>query len=152
MILFAVLAVALSAAPVGPCEVATQGEIERVLGGATVPVPSSEIGEETAPSCIWATAKRKSEMKMSVWSDAELPVVEMKDARSYFEKLKADEQGAQALAGVGDAAFASFDLLRTGQVSGLIAVVKGDRLFTFEFGRVKKAEATAFVAAVMGRI
>jgi hypothetical protein len=31
-------------------------------------------------------------------------------------------------------------------------VLKGDRLITFEFGRVNQREAKAFVTAVMGRL
>ena len=145
-----VFAAAVSAALAGPCEVATAQEAERVLGEASVPVPPELMGEETAPSCIWATAQREKEVKISVWSAAELPVVGMKDAAAYYAKMKADTTGAAAMPGLGDKAFATFD--RQKAASGLVAVLKGDRLITFEFGRVNQVEAKAFVAAVMGRL
>jgi hypothetical protein len=151
MLLSAALTIALSsAAAANPCDMATKEEAERVLGRASVPVPSDQLGEETAPSCIWATANRANEVKISVWSDAELPVVGMKDAAAYFAKMKADDKGAKVVAGLGDAAFATFDGKKS--ASGLIAVLKGERLITFEFGRVSETEARALVAAVMGRI
>ncbi len=145
-----VFAAAVSAAFAGPCEVATAQEAERVLGEASVPVPPELMGEETAPSCIWATAQREKEVKISVWSEAELPVVGMKDAAAYYAKMKADTTGAKEMAGLGDEAFAMFDGRKA--ASGLVAVLKGDRLITFEFGRVNERQAKAFVAAVMGRI
>ncbi len=151
MMLSAVLAAALSAtAWVDPCEVTTAAEAERVLGEASLPVPPELMGEETAPSCIWATAQREKEVKISVWSGDELPVVGMKDAASYYAKMKADTTGAKEVAGLGDQAFAMFDGRKA--ASGLVAVLKGDRLITFEFGRVNEAQAKAFVAAVMGRL
>ncbi len=145
-----VFAAAVSAALAGPCEAATAQEAERVLGEASVPVPPELMGEETAPSCIWATAQREKEVKISVWSEAELPVVGMKDAAAYYAKMKADTTGAAAMPGLGDQAFAMFDGQKA--ASGLVAVLKGDRLITFEFGRVNQREAKAFVAAVMGRL
>ncbi len=145
-----VFAAAVSAALAGPCEVATAQEAERVLGEASMPVPPELMGEETAPSCIWATAQREKEVKISVWSEAELPVVGMKDAAAYYAKMKADTTGAAAMPGLGDQAFAMFDGQKA--ASGLVAVLKGDRLITFEFGRVNQREAKAFVAAVMGRL
>ena len=145
-----VFAAAVSAALAGPCDVATAQEAERVLGEASVPVPPELMGEETAPSCIWATAQREKEVKISVWSEAELPVVGMKDAAAYYAKMKADTTGAVAMPGLGEQAFAMFD--RQKVASGVVAVLKGDRLITFEFGRVNEAQAKAFVASVMGRL
>ena len=151
MILSAVLVAALSTtAWVDPCEVATAAEAERVLGEASVPVPPELMGEETAPSCIWATAQREKEVKISVWSADELPVVGIKDASAYYAKMRADSEGAAEMKGLGDQAFAIFDGRKA--ASGLVAVLKGDRLVTFEFGRVNQVQAKAFVAAVMGRI
>ena len=151
MMLSAVFAAAaLSSTWVNPCDVATAVEAERVLGEASVPVPPELMGEETAPSCIWATAQREKEVKISVWSAEELPVVGMKDAAAYYAKMKTDNAGAAAMPGLGDEAFATFDGRKA--ASGLVAVLKGDRLITFEFGRVNQAQAKAFVAAVMGRL
>ena len=151
MILSAVFAAALSAATwVSPCDVATAAEAERVLGEASVPVPPELMGEETAPSCIWATAGREKEVKISVWPEAELPVVGMKDAAAYYAKIRADNAGAAEMKGLGDKSFATFDGRKA--ASGLVAVLKGDRLITFEFGRVNGVQAKAFVAAVMARL
>ena len=145
-----VFAAAVSAAFAGPCEAVTAAEAERVLGEASVPVPLELMGEETAPSCIWATAGREKEVKISVWSEAELPVVGMKDAAAYYAKMRADTTGAKEMAGLGDKAFVVFDGQKA--ASGLVAVLKGDRLITFEFGRVDLVQAKVFVAAVMGRL
>lgn len=152
MSLFAAFATAAltSVAWVGPCDVASASEAERVLGEASVPVPPELMGEETAPSCIWATAGREKEVKISVWSEAELPVVGMEDAAAYYAKMRADNAGAAEMKGLGDRAFATFDGRKA--ASGLVAVLKGDRLITFEFGRVNQVQAKAFVAAVMGRL
>jgi len=45
-----VFAAALNGA--GPCALATTVEVEAVLGAVAVDVPASELGEETAPSCV----------------------------------------------------------------------------------------------------
>jgi hypothetical protein len=145
-----VFAAAVAATFAGPCEAATAAEAEKVLGEASVPVPPELMGEETAPSCIWATAEREKEVKISVWSEEELPVVGMKDAAAYYAKMRADNAGAAEMKGLGDRAFATFDGRKA--ASGLVAVLKGDRLITFEFGRVDRVQANAFVAAVMGRL
>ncbi len=148
MIVSALFAAAVSAVIVSPCDVVTTREVEKLLHGRAVDVPASEMGEETAPSCLWATAGRRTEMKLSIWSKDELPVVSMPDAASYFAKLKAEEAGAIDLP-IGDRAFAS---VPGDTVYGRIVVVKGERLFTFEYARVNAREAKAFAARVMARI
>lgn len=152
MMLSAVLAAALSTVFVSPCDVATDADAVALLHTAPVPVPSSEMGEETAPSCIWATKGRASEVKISVWSQDELPVVGMADAAAYYAKRKADAEAATAVADTGDQAFASFSAPIKGKSSGEVVVLMGERLVTFEFGDVRAKEANAFVAAVMGRL
>ncbi|MBP6013978.1 MAG: hypothetical protein KBA31_17255 [Alphaproteobacteria bacterium] len=145
----ALFAAAMSAAViVSPCDVVSKQEVEKLLHGRAVDLPSSEIGEETAPSCLWATAGRHTEMKLSIWSKDELPVVSMPDAASYFVKLKAEEAGAIDLP-IGDRAFASAP---GRDVYGRIVIVKGEKLFTFEYARVNAREARAFAARVMSRI
>ena len=149
MILFAVFSAALV---VSPCDVVTKIDVERVLRATAVDVPANEIGEETAPSCQWSTAKRDAKVKLSIWSKDELPVVGMKDAASYFLKLRAEEKSAIDLPDTGDHAFSSLNLRATGKALGTIVVVKGERLFTFEFERVYARDAKAFVTRVMGRV
>jgi hypothetical protein len=152
MMLTAVFAAALSTAFVSPCDVATDADAAALLHTAPVPVPASEMGEETAPSCIWATKGREREVKISVWSPDELPVVGMADAAAYYAKRKADAEAAVAVPNTGDQAFASFSAPRKGVSSGEIVVLMGDRLVTFEFGSVREAQAKAYVAAVMKRL
>lgn len=135
-----------------PCDVISKSEAEKVLHGAAVDVPPEEMGEETAPSCLFATKGRAREMKISIWSKDELPVVGMPDAASYYAKLKADAAGAAAFANAGDKAFSSFAAERDGASSGVVVVLMGERLFSFEFGGVKPAEAKALVAQVMARL
>ena len=99
-----VLAAALSGA--GPCALATTAEVEALLGAAAVDVPASEMGEETAPGCLWATAGRASEVKLTIWSQDELPVLDMPDAAAYFAKLHAEAVSSgrvMPLGGVGRA-------------------------------------------------
>ena len=148
MLLSAVFSAVLGATIVSPCDVVTKGEVEKLLRGRAVDVPASQMGEETAPSCLWATAGRHTEMKLSIWSKDELPVVSMPDAASYFAKLKAEEKGAVDLP-IGDRAFASAP---DGDIYGRIVVVKGERLFTFEYARVNAREAQKFASRVMARI
>ncbi|MFM9862775.1 MAG: hypothetical protein ACKVRO_04130 [Micropepsaceae bacterium] len=152
MMLSAVLAAALSTAFVSPCDVATDADAAALLHTAPIPVPASEMGEETAPSCIWATKGRASEVKISVWSPDELPVVGMADAAAYYAKRKADAEAATVVADTGDQAFASFSAPRKGLSSGEVVVLMGDRLVAFEFGSARASEAKAYVAAVMRRI
>jgi hypothetical protein len=152
MMMSAVFAAALSTAFASPCDVATDADAAALLHATLVPVPSSLMGEETAPSCIWATKGRTSEVKISIWSQDELPVVGMADAAAYFAKRKADAGDTTNVPHTGDQAFASFSISRDGKSSGEVVVLMGDRLVTFEFGRVNASEAQAFVAAVMGRL
>ena len=140
----------------GPCGLATSSEVERVLGGAAVEVPASEIGEETAPGCLWASASREVEIKLTIWSADELPVLGLKDARSYFAKLKAEfaaQDGIVALADVGEQAFAAdFTPMATMKANGTIVVLKSGRVIVFEFSSVFARDAHGFAANVVGRI
>ena len=72
------LVLALSVA--APCDLASQAEIEKLLDAPIVAVPATEIGEETAPACLWATGQRQNEVKLTIWSEEELPVLNMLDA------------------------------------------------------------------------
>jgi hypothetical protein len=148
----AVLAAALSAAFVSPCDVATDADARLLLHLEPVPVPSSETGEETTPSCIWATKGRAREVKISIWSQDELPVVEMPNAAAYFAKRKADAVSATIVPNTGDRAFASFSVPSKGTSYGEFVVLMGDRLVTFEFFDVRADQARAYVALVMGRL
>lgn len=83
----------------------------------------------------------------------ELPVVGMKDAAGYYERLKSEQAGGREIPGVGDRAFERFATLASGErSSGVIIVLKGERLFVFDFGRVREADAKAFAARTMERL
>ena len=149
-----VLALVLSGAD--PCALATAAEAEVVLGAVAVDVPASEMGEETAPYCLWASAGRANEVKVTIWSEAELPVLDMPDAAAYFAKLHAQAvPGGRVmpLAGLGERAFAS-DLYpkASGKADGSIVVLKEGRVLVFDFVNVASHEAQTFVASAVGRL
>ena len=148
------LAIALFAAAVtmaAPCDVISTAEVERALGGAVVDVPAAEIGEETAPMCLWATAKRKAEIKLSLWSVDELPVLGLSDASAYFVKLQAEAEafgGAIAVTGLGERAFeAGFSPSRISRAAGQIVFLKAGRLAVVEFSNVRPGDARAIARA-----
>ncbi len=138
-----------------PCNLATTAEVERILGGPAVSVPASEIGEETAPSCLWASAGRRVEVKLSIWSRDELAVLGIADAEGYFVKLKA-EYAAQGpvnpLAGLGERAFeAGFAPMATLKANGAVVVLKAGRVIVLEFANVSARDARMFAARVVAR-
>jgi len=114
-----------------PCSLASEEEIARVLGGAIVPVPVDQIGEETAPYCRWATAGRRREIKLTIWSEAELPVLNLTNAESYFVQLEAEARarpGFVYLDGFGARAF---------EAEGTIVVLKTGRVMVVDFVGVR---------------
>jgi hypothetical protein len=133
--------------PLGdPCSLASDDEIVRVLGGAIVPVPVDQIGEETAPYCLWATAGRKAEIKLEIWSDAELPVLNMPDAESYFVKLEAEarsEPSFMPLDGFGARAF---------ERDGSIVVLKTGRVIVVDFTGVRAEHLRWLVGRMVPRL
>jgi hypothetical protein len=151
--LFASIAVAAALSlAAGPCELVTEADLARVLGAQPVPVPASEIGEETAPSCHWKDSASFHRVSVTVWSAEELPVAGMKDAASYFARLKFDEPHPRDLPGIGDKCFDGLRMTRDGKASGTIVVLKGERLIVFDFYRAKREEAVAFAATIVGRM
>jgi hypothetical protein len=129
-----------------PCALADVNDVERVLGGAIVAVPVEEIGEETAPYCLWATAGRKAEIKLEIWSDAELPVLNMPDAESYFVKLEAEarsQPGFMPLDGFGARAF---------EAEGSIVVLKTGRVIVVDFAGVRPERVRALVRQMVARL
>ncbi len=148
-------AAVLTGAAVNPCDLATADEVHRVLGGSTVDVAPSEIGEETAPYCLWATAGYPAEIKLTVWGQDELPVLDMPDAAAYFMKLHSEAAASgrvTPLGGLGERAFAA-DLYpkATGRADGTVVVLKAGRVFVFDFKDVVSRDAQAFAASVMAR-
>jgi hypothetical protein len=150
-----VLATALSTGVASPCDLASAGDVLAVLGRVPVAIPSSEIGEETAPMCLWATAHRAQEIKLSIWSTDELPVLDLRDAESYFVKLEAEAHaggGLTPLDGMGVRAFATGLRAPPGaRASGTVVVLKNERLYVFDYSDVVGDEALAFAARMTAR-
>jgi hypothetical protein len=140
----------------GPCSLARDDEVLRVLRGAVVEVPADQMGEETAPYCLWATAGRKVEVKLTIWSRDELPVLNLTDAESYFVKLEAAFRGegrVVALDGFGARAFeAGFAEAETQAANGTIVILKSGRVSIFDFSNVAVRDARAFAVRVAGRL
>lgn len=139
----------------GPCELATGVEVEHVLGGAPVPVPADQIGEETAPYCLWASEGRRVEAKVTVWSPDELQVLGLKDADAYFSKLREEFPNGTVryINGVGERAFeGEFEASAALRASGTIVVLKSGRVAVFEFVHVMPGDAHAFVANIVSRL
>jgi hypothetical protein len=152
MLAAAALSLALASALASPCDVATTADVERLLGASAVDVPADEIGEETAPSCHWRDAKRYARVSVAIWSTDELPVVGQTTAAGYFDRLKADTREARTITGMGERAFSAFvGVSSRGRSSGAIVVLKGERVFVFDFSRVREDEARRFAAAVIAR-
>jgi hypothetical protein len=142
--------------PVDPCALATSAEVEEVLGGPTVDLTPDEIGEETAPYCQWATATRDVRIKVELWSPAELPVLGLSDAETYYGKLDRESVSQSAylpLDGMGEQAFEAADVPATGFArDARIVVLKGGRVVVFDFTHVPAEQARAFAAAAIGRM
>lgn len=148
-------AVSAATEEAGPCGLATTAEVEHLLGGPEVAVPADQIGEETAPYCLWASEKRRVEAKVSIWSADELPVLGLKDADAYFSKLRQDypNDAVRYINGVGERAFeAEFVASAAMRASGTIVVLKSGKVVVFEFVHVVPGDAHAFVANVIGRL
>jgi hypothetical protein len=123
-----------------PCTLVADDDVMRVLGGAIVPVPVEEIGEETAPYCLWATAGRRREIKLTIWSEVELPVLNLADAESYFVRLEAEARerpGFVYLDGFGARAF---------EADGTIVLLKTGRVIVVDFTRVRPEHMRWLVA------
>jgi hypothetical protein len=154
MALAAILSLATLAASVAlPCDLATPADVAALIGGPAVVVPSDEMGEETAPGCMWSTRHREREVKLTVWSKDELPVLGLPDARSYYDKQLVDARGfgpVEEIPSLGDRAFVTGFAAKPGAKStGLIVVLKDERLFVFDFSATTVGTERAFVAKLM---
>ena len=141
--------------PHGACSLATAAEAEKVLGATAIDVPPDQIGEETAPTCLWASEGRRAEAKVTVWSREELPVLGLPDAASYFSKLRQEyaTESIRYLEGLGERAFeAEFSPSAAMRASGTIVVLKADHVAVFEFVNVVPTGAHTFVASVVERL
>jgi hypothetical protein len=129
-----------------PCALADEADVARVLGGTIVPVPVEEIGEETAPYCLWATAGRRREVKLTIWSEAELPVLNLTDGESYFVRLEAEARerpGFVYLDGFGARAF---------EADGTIVLLKTGRVIVVDFAGVRSEHMRWLVGRMAARL
>jgi len=118
-------------------------------------VPPDQIGEQTAPYCLWASEERRVEAKVTIWSPDELQVLGLKDADTYFSKLRQEFPNGTVryINGVGERAFeGEFVASAAMRASGTIVVLKSGRVAVFEFVHVVPSDAHAFVANVVGRL
>lgn len=137
---------AVAGTNVDPCALVERDDVERVLGGPIVTVPSEAIGEETAPYCLWATAGRQAEVKLTVWSRDELPVLDFDDAESYFIKLEAEAQAQTSFA------FVDGFGLRAFQGEGAVVVLKGERVIVLDFAGVAADDVRRLAALIAERL
>jgi hypothetical protein len=157
-VFLSILAALLSSGAVlaseGPCGLATVAEAERVLRGRVVPVPADQIGEETAPYCLWATKGRAREIKLSIWSADELPVLGLQDAESYFVDLEAGarrDDSFRYVDGFGLRAFEVGFSSADRRSDGTVVVLKGGRVLVLDFVGVDARDAQPLAALVATR-
>lgn len=135
-----------------PCELLTTAQIEKALGGKSVDIPTSEVGEETAPYCVWATKGSVRKIKVEYWSMDQLPVLDMPSAQAYFDKLKADyaNEKVTVIGDLGEAAFATGFMPGAARSDGTIVVLKAERTIVFWFQQINQVDATTFAATLIG--
>ena len=156
MLDLAILAFSLTVAAQPPCDLAMQSQIETILGAPIVTVPASDMGEETATGCLWATSQRENEIKLTIWSKDELPVLNLPDAASYFKKLEAEASAQGAIERLPNIAARNLvSGLKPGaarKTSGTIAVLKGEYLYVFDFTQTNAGHERAFVVDFMRKV
>lgn len=138
--LLAVMTPALAETP-DVCQLASSKAAAAVLGAPHKPMSPEEMGEETAPMCMWATADRRKSVKLQVWSKDELQVIGFYDAKSYFDKLQKDyaKNGAkvEAIAGAAEPAFYIENKRTIKNMNfGSVVFLRGERIVIAEFVRV----------------
>lgn len=123
------------------CQLASPKTAAAVLGAPHKPLSPEEMGEETAPMCMWATADRRRSVKLQVWSKDELQVIGFYDAKSYFEKLQKDyAKNGGKVAAIQGAAEPAFFVENTRAIKnmnfGSVVFLRGERIVIAEFIRV----------------
>lgn len=123
------------------CELASSKSAAAVLGAPHKPMGPTEMGEETAPMCMWATADRRRSVKLQVWSKDELQVIGIYDAKTYYEKLQKDysQNGGkvEAIAASAEPAFfvENKRAIKNGNF-GSVVILRGERIVIADFVRV----------------
>lgn len=132
------------------CELASAKAAETTLGAPIKPMTAEEMGEETAPMCMWATADRRRTVKLQVWSKTELQVIGVYDAQEYFKKLQKDyaKNGGkvQPIAPAAEPAFYIENIRAMKNTNyGSVVMMRGDRIVIAEFVRVPVAKVIDLV-------
>jgi hypothetical protein len=123
------------------CDLASTKSAAAVLGAPHKAMTPEEMGEETAPMCMWATADRRRSVKLQVWSKDELQVIGIFDAKSYYDKLQADysKNGGkvQMIAGAPEPAFFIENKRAIKNMNyGSVVILRGERIVIADFVRV----------------
>ena len=123
------------------CELASTQAAAAVLGTTAHPMRPGEMGEETAPYCMWATQDRRRSVKLQVWSKAELQVIGIYDAKDYFEKLQKDyvKNGGKVepIAKSPEPAFFVENRRQMKNMNyGSVVLLRGERIMIADFVRV----------------
>jgi hypothetical protein len=123
------------------CELASTKTAAAVLGAPHKAMTPEELGEETAPMCMWATADRRRSVKLQVWSKDELQVIGIYDAKSYYEKLQKDyTQNGGKVKPIADAPEPAFFVENVRAIKnmnyGSVVILRGERIVIADFVRV----------------
>jgi hypothetical protein len=123
------------------CELASSKTAASVLGAPHKAMTPEEMGEETAPMCMWATADRRRSVKLQVWSKDELQVIGIYDAQSYFDKLQKDylRNGGKIrpIQGAAEPGFYVENVRAIKNMNyGSVVFLRGERILIADFVRV----------------
>lgn len=123
------------------CELASTKTAAAVLGAPHKPMTPEEMGEETAPMCMWATADRRRSVKLQVWSKTELQIIGIYDAKSYFDKLQTDyTKNGGKVETIANAAEPAFFVENKRTIKnmnyGSVVILRGERIIIADFVRV----------------
>jgi hypothetical protein len=135
------IGVAAQADTTDVCELASTKAAAAVLGAPHKAMTPAEMGEETAPMCMWATADRRRSVKLQVWSKDELQVIGIYDAKTYYDKLHAEygKNGGKVkpVDGANQPAFYVENVRAIKNMNyGSVVILRGERIVIADFVRV----------------
>jgi hypothetical protein len=139
------------------CELASSKSAAAVLGAPHKPMTPEEMGEETAPMCMWATADRRKSVKLQVWSKDELQVIGIYDAQSYFDKLQKDylRNGGKirTIEGASEPGFYVENVRAIKKMNyGSVVVLRGERILIADFVRVPVEKVIDLAKGAAGKL
>lgn len=139
------------------CELASTKSAAAVLGAPHKPLTPEELGEETAPMCMWATADRRRSVKLQVWSKDELQIIGIFDAKSYYEKLQKDYSRnggkVQPIDGAAEPAFFVENKRAMKNMNyGSVVILRGERIVVADFVRVPVEKVIDLAKGAAGKL